>query len=288
MSSKNLSDVGRTLLRRGVRYPRSQPIKFAFLSLYIGFAIIYLIVFQITRLEPLSESIKGALINTLPLIALSALVIWALNRVVFGRAIWRHFAVHAVLATAFTFGWYLIVLVGRGFDGNWLEEGFEIRPFGWIGGVWQLYQGIALYVIAAVFAYAAHFYGRMKRAEALSVASEVKFAPPSNNSDQLIIKSGGEYHTLDYAEIVWIEADGDEVRLHSKTRTIGTTKSLASLSEVLPVPPFVRIHRSYLVNINCVLSAESAGNGKLTIHLKNGHSLTTSRSGAQAFRVCVD
>lgn len=270
------------------QYFDARPIMSSFLAMHLGFSTIYFIVFQITRLEPFSQSIQGALINTIPLMSLSAMVIWSLNTFVLGRPKWRHLAVHPVLATAFTFAWYFIVLIGRGFSGNWLENGFTIEPFIWVAGVWQLYQGIALYVFSATFAYAAYYYQRAKRFE--NYGSERIQTKPVNldRKERLIVRSGREYLSFDYEDIFYVEANGDEVKLRSRTGTSKTSKSMSSLTDALPTPPFVRIHRSYIINIEKVQSAEPAGNGRLTIHLSNGTSLITSRSGARAFREHVD
>ena len=269
-------------------YIAARPVMFAFLALHVGFATIYTIVFQVTRLEPFYASLHGTLINTIPLAALSALVVWSLHRWILDHALWRHVVAHPILAILFTFLWYFVVIVGQGYNGNWLEDGFTIRPFGWIAGVWQLYQGIALYGMAAMFAYAAYFYRRMKNAEFISSGSKISQSPLTERPDNLLIKSGAEYLSVSHRDMVYLEANGDQVRLHCTTRTLTTSKSLASLEAVLPTPPFIRVHRSYIVSTERVLSAEPAGNGRLTIHLSNGRSVVTSRSGAQAFRTRVD
>lgn len=269
-------------------YFDARPVMTSFLAMHLGFAAIYFIVFQITRLEPFSTSVQGALVNTIPLMSLSAGVIWLLNKFALGRRKWRHIAVHPVLATVFTFAWYFIVLIGLGFSGNWIENGFTIEPFIWIAGVWQLYQGVALYVFSATFAYAAYYYKRAKRFENYGSEDAQAIPVSVDRKQRLIIRSGREYLSFDYEDIFYLEANGDEVKLRSRTGTTKTSKSLSSLADVLPTPPFIRIHRSYIINIENVQSAEPAGNGRLTIHLSNGTSLITSRAGARAFREHVD
>lgn len=284
----NVFFESRNILKSIKQYFDARPVMSSFLAMHLGFATIYFIVFQITRLEPFSTSLQGVLINTIPLMSLSAVVIWSLNKFVLGRPKWRHLAVHPALATAFTFAWYLIILIGRGFNGNWLKNGFSIEPFIWIAGAWQLYQGIALYVVSATFAYAAYYYQRAKLFE--NYGSEgVQAIPVSiDRKERLMIRSGREYLSFDYEDIFYLEASGDEVKLRSRTGITKTSKSLSSLTDALPTPPFVRIHRSYIINIEKVQIAEPAGNGRLVIHLSNGTSLITSRSGARAFRQHVD
>ncbi|MEM1087189.1 MAG: LytTR family DNA-binding domain-containing protein [Pseudomonadota bacterium] len=287
-SASNLVPESQGALNSLKNYFDARPVMTSFLAMHLGFAAIYFIVFQITRLEPFSTSLQGALINTIPLMSLSAGVIWLLHKFALGRPKWRHIAAHPVLATVFTFAWYFIVLIGRGFNGNWLENGFTIEPFIWIAGVWQLYQGIALYVFSATFAYAAYYYERAKHVERFGSEGAQAIPVSVDRKERLIIRSGREYLTFDYEDIFYLEANGDEVKLRSRTGTTKTSKSLSSLADALPTPPFVRIHRSYIINIENVQSAEPAGNGRLTIHLSNGTSLITSRAGARAFREHVD
>ena len=265
-----------------------QPEWVAFIFLHLSFGIGYVIVFQLTRIETLRESITGALINVIPLVVVNLATLKLLQKFVLGRSTWRHAIVHPGLAAAYSFAWYFCVLVGRGVKANWLEQGFSIRPFGWVGGTWQLYQGLALYGIAALFAYALHFYRRAVIAESALSKADI---PNRNNhveTNNLVVKSNGEFVALDWRDIVFIEASGDEVVIHTRNSRIKTHKTMTSIARKMPSPPLARIHRSFIANIDKVLTAEPAGNGKLTLHMSDGISLTTSRAGAQTFKAYVD
>ncbi|MEM9571552.1 MAG: LytTR family DNA-binding domain-containing protein [Pseudomonadota bacterium] len=260
----------------------------AFILLHLSFGIGYVIVFQLTRIETFSDSIAGALINVIPLVVVNFAAIKFLEKSVLGRASWRHAFVHPILGAAYSFSWYFCVMVGRGVKANWLEQGFSIRPFGWVGGTWQLYQGLALYGIAAVFAYALYFYRRAVIAESALSKAEIPDRNEPVKTNSLVVKSHGEFVAFDWSDIVFIEASGDEVIIHTENSRTKTHKTMTSIARKMPSPPLARIHRSLIANIDKVLSAEPAGNGKLTLHMSDGISLTTSRAGAQTFKACVD
>ena len=273
---------------RARRIASIQPERAAFILLHLSFGIGYVIVFQLTRIETLRDSIIGALINVIPLVVVNLATIKLLQKFALGRATWRHAVVHPVLGAAYSFSWYFCVLVGRGVKADWLEQGFSIRPFGWIGGTWQLYQGLALYGIAALFAYALHFYRRAVIAETALSEADVPNRSNQVETNSLVVKSEGEFVSLDWRDIIFIEASGDEVVIHTKNSRTKTHKTMTSIARKMPSPPLVRIHRSFIANIDNVLTAEPAGNGKLTLHMSDGISLTTSRAGAQTFKACVD
>ena len=260
----------------------------AFLFVYLSFALGYIIVFQLTRIETLAESITGALINVIPLVVLSLAIVKLLQSFVVGQEAWKHFVVHPLLGAGFSFAWYFCVIVGRGVRTNWLEEGFVIQPFGWVGGTWQLYQGLALYGVAALFAYALHFYRRAVIAEAALTERNTPSPHPPLQTDNLIVKSDGEFVALDWQDIIFVEASGDDVVIHTQKNRTKTHRTLTSIAQKMPAPHFARIHRSFIANLDKVITAEPAGNGKLTLHMSDGMSLTTSRAGAQTFRAYVD
>lgn len=62
------------------------------------------------------------------------------------------------------------------------------------------------------------------------------------------------WRAIDAADVYFLEADGDDtwVRLRSR-HVLRDVRRLAELEEILPDARFVRIHRSYLVNVDRIL-----------------------------------
>jgi DNA-binding LytR/AlgR family response regulator len=79
------------------------------------------------------------------------------------------------------------------------------------------------------------------------------------------IKADRKIHKVGEAEILYIESLDDYVKVHLKERVLITRENISTLEEKLPYPPFVRIHRSFIINSNWVRTISNDGielNGK--------------------------
>lgn len=79
------------------------------------------------------------------------------------------------------------------------------------------------------------------------------------------IKADRKIHKVSEAEILYIESLDDYVKVHLKEMVLITRENISTLEEKLPYPPFVRIHRSFIININWVKTISHEGievNGK--------------------------
>ena len=92
--------------------------------------------------------------------------------------------------------------------------------------------------------------------------------PPINF---LFVKAGQGFIRVQYSDIYYIEALENYVRIHLKDKTIVSLTSMKNMEEALPAKSFLRIHRSYIVNLEKVdairnnvfiLGAKNIGSGK--------------------------
>lgn len=75
----------------------------------------------------------------------------------------------------------------------------------------------------------------------------------SRGDNYVFIKSDYKIVKVFYDEILYIEAMQEYVRIYlSKGKQIISLQSLKKLEEILPSPPFFRIHRSHTININAL------------------------------------
>jgi len=94
----------------------------------------------------------------------------------------------------------------------------------------------------------------------------------------LAVKSGDQYRFVEVADIDWIEADGNYIRLHMGKQERLVHKTLAEMEERLLDPAtFVRIHRSTIVNLSRIATVEPLFNRELSVALKDGTKLVCSR-----------
>ena len=83
---------------------------------------------------------------------------------------------------------------------------------------------------------------------------------------------------VDLADVDWIEAADNYVRLHSRGREYLLRETLASLEQQLDPQRFARIHRSAIVQIDRIAELHPAKHGDMDVVLKTGEILTMSRT----------
>ncbi|OKY25490.1 LytTR family DNA-binding domain-containing protein [Thalassotalea sp. PP2-459] len=100
----------------------------------------------------------------------------------------------------------------------------------------------------------------------------------SHFSDVLAIKDGGEVSRVPVKEILWIDAAGDYMCVHTNSETHILRKTMKQLEESLDPRLFIRSHRSTIVNKNYVDKFCSQLNGEYYLVMTNGKELKVSRS----------
>jgi DNA-binding LytR/AlgR family response regulator len=73
------------------------------------------------------------------------------------------------------------------------------------------------------------------------------------------IKSERKTYPISIHEILYVESLDNYVRVHLKDKTLITHENISSFEERLPTNLFVRVHRSFIININQVQSFSSEG-----------------------------
>ncbi len=94
---------------------------------------------------------------------------------------------------------------------------------------------------------------------------------------RLVIKETGGVHLLKSSEIDWIEADRRYVILHAGKKTFTLREGISSLSERLDPARFVRIHKSYIVNMDRVSKFQPLFRGEYRVLLSDGTQLLLTR-----------
>jgi two-component system, LytTR family, response regulator len=80
-----------------------------------------------------------------------------------------------------------------------------------------------------------------------------------------------------FNEIIYIEALQKYVRIHMENQRIVTLMSMSQLEETLPKNQFIRIHRSFIVNLDKIQTVD----GNLIIIDK--HNIPISKSQKEEF-----
>ncbi len=73
------------------------------------------------------------------------------------------------------------------------------------------------------------------------------------------IKADRKIHKIDEDEILYLESLDNYVKVHLKEYVLITRENISAFEEKLPNPPFVRIHRSFIVNLKWVNTISGEG-----------------------------
>jgi two-component system, LytTR family, response regulator len=95
--------------------------------------------------------------------------------------------------------------------------------------------------------------------------------------ERLVVRSGGRIVILRIAEIDWIEAASNYVRLHAGGRDYLLRETMTALESKLDPAEFVRIHRSTIVRVDRIRELEPLFQGDYVVILTDGTRLTSSR-----------
>ncbi|MFK8029636.1 MAG: LytR/AlgR family response regulator transcription factor [Gammaproteobacteria bacterium] len=101
---------------------------------------------------------------------------------------------------------------------------------------------------------------------------------------KLELREGTGVIFVDVDDVEWIDAAGDYMCLHAGGETHIIRTTMKNFETQLDPERFVRIHRSTLVNWNCVVKVKPYKNGDYDVHLKNGSPLRMSRTYAQKLK----
>lgn len=98
-----------------------------------------------------------------------------------------------------------------------------------------------------------------------------------DTNDFFFVKADGGLVKTIFAEILFIEALKEYVKIVTKDKSVITYHTISGLEEKLPAGKFYRIHRSYIVNIKAITSIEG-----FTVKIDK-HELPVSRTEKDAF-----
>lgn len=118
----------------------------------------------------------------------------------------------------------------------------------------------------------------------------------SSYSDVLAIKDAGEVNRVPVKDILWIDAAGDYMCVHTLADKASITtentyilrKTMKELEACLDPKQFIRNHRSTIVNKQVIDKFCSQVNGEYFLVLKNGKELKVSRSYKDKVKLAVN
>jgi len=108
--------------------------------------------------------------------------------------------------------------------------------------------------------------------------------PPGRTLERVLVREEGRVHVLPVAALDFIEAQDDYLCFSSGGRRLRKQQTMSDLEAQLDGERFVRIHRSYLLNVECLARLEQYARDSWVAILTDGTRLPVSRSGHSRLR----
>jgi two-component system LytT family response regulator len=96
---------------------------------------------------------------------------------------------------------------------------------------------------------------------------------------RILVRDRTDITIIPVEEVVYFEAQDDYVCIHTKEKAHLKKQTLSNLDTLLDSRQFIRIHRSYILNINHLKKIEPYSKDSRIAKLKTGIILPVSRSG---------
>jgi two-component system, LytTR family, response regulator len=125
---------------------------------------------------------------------------------------------------------------------------------------------------------------KMPAAQDLAAAAR----PPQQFLERLVVKDGTKVTLIPVPKLDYAEAQDDYVALASQGKKHLKQQTIASLEACLDPNSFVRIHRSYIVNLERVARIEPYGKDSRLAILADGTRLPVSRTGYARLQALLD
>ena len=121
---------------------------------------------------------------------------------------------------------------------------------------------------------------RLKRREPMPTAALTAAArPPGAPLTRLLVRDGSRVPVLPVENVDYIEAQDDYVAIHAEGKSHLKQQPIAQLEGLLDPGRFVRIHRSYILNLDRLARIETYAKDSRVAILRDGARLPLSRTG---------
>ena len=122
---------------------------------------------------------------------------------------------------------------------------------------------------------------RLAEHQPAPAAADLKIAarPPDQHLDRIVVRDGSRVQIIPVNKLDYAEAQDDYVSLHSEKKGYLKQQTISSLEAALDPARFVRVHRSYIVNIERISKIEPYTKDTRVVLLTDGSQIPVSRAG---------
>ena len=104
---------------------------------------------------------------------------------------------------------------------------------------------------------------------------------------RFVVRLASKMTLIRAADVEWIAGEGNYARLHTAGKRHLVRETLKSVEARLDTRKFVRVHRSAIVNVDCVATLEPHVHGQYVLTMKDGSRITSSRTHSAKLRAIL-
>ncbi|MBI2512118.1 MAG: response regulator transcription factor [Opitutae bacterium] len=140
----------------------------------------------------------------------------------------------------------------------------------------------------------ARFGSAIARARVVLRTARLSAMPPAApavarlRAERLVLKRDGEFHLVAPRDVLRLEAEGDYVKVFTRTGTHLVRTTLARIGAQLDPSLFLRVHRSHIVNRDHVTKATLRPEGDFSLTLGASGTVPVARAQTGAVRRLLD
>jgi hypothetical protein len=224
--------------------------------------------------------------SNLVFLALVPLVVWFTRRVPLHLDTWRralplHLLASVVWSALHVAGMVALrkaiyAMQGAQYDfGDWPREFFyeylkDVRSYA--GGV------------ATIEVYRWFLRRLQGEASLLALADDAPAQSPGERPERFLVRKLGKEFLIAANEIESAQAAGNYVNLHLRGRDYPLRSTMSTVEQMLDPSRFVRVHRSWIVNLDAIAEIEPLDTGDARVRLRDGRVLPCSRTYRDVLR----
>ena len=140
--------------------------------------------------------------------------------------------------------------------------------------------------LAGALAHARERIGKPAAVSAARLAADAR--PERTPAVRILVRDQAKVHVLAVEQVDFIEAQDDYICIHAGGQRYLKSQTLAEIEESLDPRRFVRIHRSYLLNLDRLARVEPYAKDSRMAILKDGRELAVSRPGYARLRELME
>ena len=230
--------------------------------------------------------------SSLVMLALVPVLVWFTRRVPLHLDTWRRaLPLHLVASVA----WSLLHVAGMvalrklayTTQGSVYDFGEWPREFGY-----EYLKDIRSYAGMVTTIEVYRWLLRRLQGEASILAQADDVPPPGvdnvasmvDRPERFLVRKLGKEFLVPASDVEWLQASGNYVNLHVRGRDYPLRATMASIEQQFDPARFVRVHRSYMVNLDCIGEIEPLDTGDARIVMRDGNTIPCSRRHRDALR----